>query len=393
MMTRKPTVLALTAALAILGCEDEPEEPEVIRPVRYVVVEGQDSATQRTFSGVSKSGQESRLSFQVSGQVLEVPINVGDRVKKGDTVARMDPADYALQLQNAQAAAAQSGAQEHNAKATYERTRALYENQNASRQDLDADRTGYESGRAGLESANQQIQLRQRQLGYTHLKAPEPGVIATVDIEVNEYVQAGELVATLLAGDQIEVSVSVPASVIRSVKKGAKAMARFDSLDGKTISGTVTEVGVSSAGGATTFPVTVRLSEGENQVRAGMTADVTFVFASTTEGPKYSLPISAVGEDREGRFVFMLQNEGDGLGTVHRSPVEVGEILSDGIEILSGVEPGNLVVTAGVSRIYDGLQVRVPERPGSEPGNVAPDQVDQANQADQPTAAEADETP
>ena len=393
MMTRKPTVLALTAALAILGYEDEPEEPEVIRPVRYVVVEGHDSATQRTFSGVSKSGQESRLSFQVSGQVLEVPINVGDRVKKGDTVARMDPADYALQLQNAQAAAAQSRAQERNAKATYERTRALYENQNASRQDLDADRTGYESGRAGLESANQQIRLRQRQLGYTHLKAPEPGVIATVDIEVNEYVQAGELVATLLAGDQIEVSVSVPASVIRSVKKGAKATARFDSLDGKTFNGTVTEVGVSSAGGATTFPVTVRLSEGENQVRAGMTADVTFVFASTTEGPMYSLPISAVGEDREGRFVFMLQNEGDGLGTVHRSPVEVGDILSDGIEILSGIEPGNLVVTAGVSRIYDGLQVRVPERPGSEPGNVAPDQVDQANQADQTTAAEADETP
>jgi multidrug efflux system membrane fusion protein len=96
MMTRKPTVLALTAALAILGCEDEPEEPEVIRPVRYVVVEGHDSATQRTFSGVSKSGQESRLSFQVSGQVLEVPINVGDRVKKGDTMARMDPTDYAL---------------------------------------------------------------------------------------------------------------------------------------------------------------------------------------------------------------------------------------------------------------------------------------------------------
>jgi len=392
-MIQKPTFVVLAAVLAVLGCEDEPEAPEVIRPVRYVVVEGHDSGTQRTFSGVSKSGQESRLSFQVSGQVLEVPINVGDRVKKGDTVARMDPADYALQLQNAQAAAAQSRAQERNAKATYERTRALYENQNASRQDLDADRTGYESGRAGLESANQQIRLRQRQLGYTHLKAPEPGVIATVDIEVNEYVQAGELVATLLAGDQIEVSVSVPASVIRSVKKGAKATARFDSLDGKTFGGTVTEVGVSSAGGATTFPVTVRLSEGENQVRAGMTADVTFVFASTTVGPKYSLPISAVGEDREGRFVFMLQNEGDGLGTVHRSPVEVGEILADGIEILSGVKPGDLVVTAGVSRIYDGLQVRVPERPGSDPGNVAEDQADPAAQADQDTSSEADETP
>jgi RND family efflux transporter MFP subunit len=374
-MPKISTLAAMATLVAILGCEDDPEEPEVIRPVRYVMVEGSDSATQRTFSGVAKAGQESRLSFQVSGQVLDVPINVGDTVKKGQTIARMDPADYALQLQNAQASAAQSRAQERNAKATYERTRALYENQNASRQDLDADRTAYESGRAGLEAAHQQIRLRQRQLGYTHLKAPEAGTLATVDIEVNEYVQAGELVATLLAGDQIEVSVSVPASVIRSIERGAKAEARFNSLEGKTLAGTVTEVGVSSVGGATTFPVTLRLTEGQDQVRAGMSADVTFVFESAKDGPKYALPISAVGEDRKGRFVYMLQSEGEGLGTVHRSPVQVGEILSDGIEILEGVKPGDLVVTAGVSRIYDGLQVRVPERAGSEPANVAGEQA------------------
>jgi RND family efflux transporter MFP subunit len=374
-MLKISTVAAMAALLTILGCEDAPEEPEVIRPVRYVMVEGSDTATQRTFSGVAKAGQESRLSFQVSGQVLDVPINVGDTVKKGQTIARMDPADYALQLQNAQASAAQSRAQERNAKATYERTRALYENQNASRQDLDADRTAYESGRAALEAAHQQIRLRQRQLGYTHLKAPEAGTLATVDIEVNEYVQAGELVATLLAGDQIEVSVSVPASVIRSIERGAAAKARFNSLEGKVFAGTVTEVGVASVGGATTFPVTLRLTEGQDQVRAGMSADVTFVFESAKDGPKYALPISAVGEDRKGRFVYMLQSEGDGLGTVHRSPVQVGEILSDGIEILDGVKPGDLVVTAGVSRIYDGLQVRVPERAGSQPENVAGEQA------------------
>ena len=372
-MAKTATLLALTAAVVLLGCEDAQEEPEVIRPVRYVVVEGSDAATQRTYSGVAKSGQESRLSFQVSGQVLSVPINVGDIVEKGQTIARMDSADFALQLQNAQAAAAQARAQERNAKATYERTRALYENQNASRQDLDADRTAYESARAGLESANQQIRLRQRQLGYTHLKAPEPGTLATVDIEVNEYVQAGMLVATLLAGEQIEVSVSVPASIIRSIKKGAEAVARFDSLDGRALKGMVTEVGVSSAAGATTFPITVRLTEGQDQVRAGMTADVTFVLAAAKNGPTYALPTSAVGEDRDGRFVFKVErSDDDGLGVVHRSPVEVGQLLSNGVEINSGVEPGDLVVTAGVSRIYDGLQVRVPPKPGSEPANVAP---------------------
>ncbi|MDH3625536.1 MAG: efflux RND transporter periplasmic adaptor subunit [Myxococcales bacterium] len=371
-MPKKPIFVAAAALLTLTGCENKAEEPEVIRPVRYVMVEGSDAARQSTFSGVAKAGQESRLSFQVSGQVLEVPINVGDTVEKGQSIARMDPADYSLQLQNAQSSAAQSRAQERNAKATYERTRALYENQNASAQDLDADRTAYESARAGLASANQQARLRQRQLGYTHLKAPEAGTIATVDIEVNEYVRAGELVATLLAGEQIEVGVSVSASVIRSIRQGDAAQVRFDVLGGKVLPGEVTEVGVSSVSGATTFPITVRLTEGENLVRAGMAADVTFSFASEENGPKYALPTSAVGEDQKGRFVFKLEKTSDGLGTVHRSPVDVGEILSDGIEIRGGVVPGDLVVTAGVSRIYDGLQVRVPARPGSEPENVAP---------------------
>jgi len=370
-MLDKRILMVVAAFVTLVGCEKEQEEPEIIRPVRYVTVEGRDAARQRTYSGVAKAGQESRLSFQVSGQVLSVPASVGDVVKKGTTIARMDPTDYSLQLQNAQSSAAQARAQERNAKATYERTQALYENQNVSKQDLDADRTAYDSARASLAAANQQIRLSQRQLGYTHLKAPEAGTLATVDIEVNEYVQAGALVATLLAGDQIEVSVSVPASIIRSIKKGAEALARFDSLEGRSLKGTVTEVGVSSAAGATTFPVTVELSEGQDQVRAGMAADVTFVLDAVKNGPKYALPTSAVGEDREGRFVFKVEMGDDGLGVVHRSPVEVGELLSNGIEINSGVKPGDLVVTAGVSRIYDGLQVRVPPKPGSEPANVA----------------------
>jgi multidrug efflux system membrane fusion protein len=370
-MLNRITVVLLATLVSVAGCKEETEEPELIRPVRYIKVEGRDAGRQRTYSGVAKAGQESRLSFQVSGQVVSLPVSVGDVVKKGQTIARMDPTDYALQLQNAQASAAQSRAQERNAKAKYQRTQALYENQNVSKQDLDADRTAYESARAALAAANQQIRLSQRQLGYTHLQAPESGTLATVDIEVNEYVQAGALVATLLAGDQIDVSVSVPASVIRNVERGAEAEARFSSLGGKSFRGSVKEVGVASVSGSATFPVTVRLTEGQKEVRAGMAADVTFKFASREGAPKYTLPAAAVGEDREGRFVFKLEKTTDGLGVVHRSPVEVGELLSDGLEIVSGIEPGDLVVTAGVSRIYDGLEVRVPELPGSDPGNVA----------------------
>ena len=370
-MNRTPWTAATAALLLLVGCKEEPEEHEILRPVRYELVEGTEAARQRTYSGVAKAGQESRLSFQVAGQVLDVPVNVGDVVKKGTTIARIDPADFSLQLQNAQASAAQARAQERNAKGTYERTQALYENQNASRQDLDTDRTAYDSARAALASANQQVRLRKRQLGYTHLRAPEAGTIATVDIEVNEYVQAGALVATLLAGEQIEVGVSVPSQVIRNIRRGDKAEVRFGILGGKVLPAEVTEVGVSSVSGATTFPVTVRLTEGENLVRSGMTADVTLLFEAEENGPKYALPFSAVGEDRDGRFVFKLEDVADGLGVVRRVPVEVGDLVGDRIEIDAGIAPGDPIVTAGVSRIYDGLQVRVPSQPGSEPTNVA----------------------
>jgi multidrug efflux pump subunit AcrA (membrane-fusion protein) len=117
--------------------------------------------------------------------------------------------------------------------------------------------------------------------------------------------------------------------------------------------------------------VTVRLTEGQDEARAGMAADVTFKFDVDPNAPRYTLPAYAVGEDREGRFVFKLEKTEDGLGVVNRSPVVVGELLSDGLEIVSGIDTGDLVVTAGVSRIYDGLTVRVPPRPGSEPANLA----------------------
>lgn len=364
-------VLLFAALLAIPGCKEEPPEEAMIRPVRYAVVESSDAARERTFSGVARAGQSSRLSFQVSGRVLEVPVEVGDRVKKGQTIARVDPSDFELELQNARASAAKMRALERNASANYARTRALYENQNASMQDLEADETNYQSARAASSSANQQVRLLQRQLEYTRLKAPAAGTIAALAIEANENLSSGEDVAILLVGDQIEVSVSVPGADIRNIREGDAARVRFSDLEGKQLAGTVTEVGVSTTSGRTTFPVTVRLTEGQDVVRSGMAAAVTFSFARRDGAPDHSVPITAVGEDSEGRFVFVVERTEDNLGTVHRRAVQVGKLTSEGVEIVEGVQTGQLIVTAGLSYLSEGLEVRVPPAPGASPGNVA----------------------
>ena len=118
---------------------------------------------------------------------------------------------------------------------------------------------------------------------------------------------------------------------------------------------------MAATGTATTFPVTVRLARSTTDVRSGMAASVTFRFESD-DGAHIYLPAYAIGEDREGRFVFRLeQTEEPGVGRVHRTSVEVGSALMPGgkLEILSNLSPGDVVVTAGVRRLIDGQRVKL----------------------------------
>ena len=128
--------------------------------------------------------------------------------------------------------------------------------------------------------------------------------------------------------------------------------------------GRVFEIGVSSERTAT-FTVTVQLGDAGEHVRPGMTGDVEFSFKKLQDEPQYRVPSVAVGEDRDGRFLYVLKSSGQGLGTVTRRPVRLGQLTADGLEVLEGIEHGDLVVTAGVNHIRDGQSVRIP--PQSEP--------------------------
>ena len=121
---------------------------------------------------------------------------------------------------------------------------------------------------------------------------------------------------------------------------------------------TITEVGVSATGMATTFPVTVRLDEETAEARSGMAAEVTFRFGTGEEGASIIVPTAAVLEDRTGRFVYVLEPGGGGMGFARRREVQVGAITNEGMEIRSGLSEGDLVITAGARRISDGQQVR-----------------------------------
>lgn len=362
MKTSRWAFAVAVLAVAGSGCKEElpPAEP-MLRSVRYMMVESSNDERERTFSGKVRAGNQSRLSFQVNGRVKEVFVKVGETVKQGDKIAELDATDFEIQLQEARASAAQARAQSDGAAAAYARVRALYERRNASTQDLDNARAQRDSTRSVLAAATQTIKRLQRQRGYATLTALGDGTVSEVTIEANEVVAPGQVIGVLQVGEQLEVGVDLPESYIRRVEQGASVSVTFSAVPGEVMQGTVHEVGVPAAG-APLFPVTVRLDDGAGEkVRSGLVAQVTFALEEAAgAAPHRHLPLTAVGEDREGRFVYVVE-KGDGdTGSVQRRGVEVGEIEGETIEVLTGVKDGEFVVTLGVNRIHDGLQVKVP---------------------------------
>lgn len=369
-----------TAALSTLaivitlfaGCKEPPTIVEdEIRPVRFEIVEVGGAAMSRSFSGIAQPGSASRLSFRVSGNVQAVAVDVGDTVSAGDLLAQLDSSDYELGVQEASAAASQARAEARNAEAQYQRVMALYENRTASRAELDGARAASESARAATRSIRNRLQMARDQVEYCRLEAPVDGAVAAIEVEVNENVQAGQVVVLLTSGTDTEpeVLVDIPETFIALIEQGSLVSVRFDAIEDRVFEATVTEVGVARGQRSATFPVTVRLSQPDPGVRPGMAAEVTFALGGEAEDGIW-VPAHAVAEDRDGRYVFLVNlatPAGSEFGTIERRHVEVGDLDERGFEITLGLEGGEALVTAGVHRIWPDLVVRLPN------GDVSPE--------------------
>lgn len=368
------TNLVVAALLSGCGAQEETAGPR-LRLVRHIVAQSQAAVRSRTFSGTSRSSQESRLSFKVSGTLEALPIRVGDTLSRGDLIARVDASQYELEAQQAQAGLVQAQAAERNAEATYERTKGLYENQTASRGDLDSARANAESAKAQAEVTRKQLELARLNVAYTRLRAVEECSVATVEVEVNENVSAGSTVALVNCGDELEVGLSMPESLIGGIEEGMRTAIRFDALPDETFTGTVTEVGVAARSG-TTFPVTVRVDGTHSQLRSGLAAEVILQFRGSGEKEVILVPLTAVVHEPGGNFVFLVEPESDDEAMVVRREVELGELTADGMEIVGGLSPGERVITAGTSVVRQGLRVRF------EPVAPSPEQAAPATAAD-----------
>jgi membrane fusion protein, multidrug efflux system len=356
-----PYFIAIILILfSFIGCDPEPvpEKKPVIRPVVTHEVQDFVKGRIRTFPGTAKAALKTYLSFRVGGEVTQVNIDVGDYVKAGKEIARLDASDYKMRVQQRKAELARVEAALIEVKASFERIRQLFKKQIVTRAEMDVIKAKYDSTMAQKNSVTEALNLSRKQLAYTSLNAPIEGDILEVFIEVHQAVQAGQAIAAITNRGPIEMEIGVPARLISRIKKGAKATIKFDALPDNTYQAVVKEVSATTSE-TSTFPVTLKLIKTGSKVKPGMVGEATFMLKATTGDFRVIVPAEAVvGAPGKKYFVWVLTPE---TKMVSKQAVTIGNLTSEGLQIKSGIEPGTLIVTRGVNRMEDGMQVRLLE--------------------------------
>ena len=362
----------LLALLLFVACtEEKKEEVEVIRPVRSEKVKKMGSATTNSFSGLAQSSKTTPLSFKVAGTLNKVYVQVGERVKRGQRLARIDATDYQVDadrslanLRSTETQIASAESQLYTTKAAYQRLEKLYENNSVPLSDYEQARGQYEAAQAQLAAANAQATAAKKQLegannqvGYANLNAAFDGIITEVNVEENEMVNSGKTIVMLSSFGDPEIKVGLPELYIAQIEKGQIVTIHFSILPDQSFQGKVKEVGFSTIGG--TYPVTVEIIDPSKTVRPGMAANVTFNFSGkpTTE-QQIIVSAKAVGEDQNGNFVFVLKPTSD-YYIAQRQTVIIGELTENGFVVKSGLDEGTLVATAGLRSLLDGMKVSI----------------------------------
>ncbi|SMO39206.1 RND family efflux transporter, MFP subunit [Saccharicrinis carchari] len=354
------TYLIILCALLLTACGGKQETEEQIRPVFYQVV-GKGSVNEvRSFAGISQASKQAKLSFRVGGNIEAIAVELGDSVKKGQVIARLDSTDYHINYSKAVMSQKNAQVQLIAARSAYQRIENLYVGNNASLSDYERAKAQYESAVAMASTADAQVRAAKNQLDYTILLAPYDGSITAIMAGENEMTGAGHPVVAFSSTNHMEVRTAVPENVIGQVKSGQGVTVSFGTLADRVFNGTVSEVGTGT-GMASTYPVIVRLSEPTDQLLPGMTGTVHIPLDTQTNSKRtVIIPTDAVSHSDDKDFVYLARKDAASDGyMVARQDVITGELTPDGYGILEGLSTGDIVITAGLSALYEGRKVKL----------------------------------
>lgn len=361
-MSAKSVTLAamVLAGFCLAGCggkEPPPPEP-VIRPVKTFVVERSSADAIRTFPGRVDATKRAELAFRVPGLLQEILVKEGDMVDEGQVLARLDPADYQLVLEDRKATF-------DNARSNFERAKELVADGNISRMDFDRMEANFRSSSAALSQA-------EKDLEYTVLQSPFRGRIAERKVENFEEVLAKQTIFTLQNIERLDVLIDLPESVVQMVRGDRKdrdgvrveeeagvsnAYATFEGHPEERFPLRGKEISTKADAQTQTFRATYTMQAPKSfTVLPGMTATVTLDLSRLITGERSKwVPVRAVQADSGlNPRVWVLDPQSM---TVSARPVTIGRMSGGNIQVTGGISGGEEIVAVGAPYLAEGMRV------------------------------------
>ena len=333
-------LMAAAAAVLLAGCSAKehpratvPELPAV--PVQTQTVESKTFATTEEVVGTVRAKLHATLEAKVSGRISELPVVLGQQVKAGQLVARLDAAEIQARLEQAQA-----GLEE--AEREWKRNSALFEQRAVTRADYDASNSRYLMAKAAVAEA-------QAMMAYVEVLAPFDGVVTRKWADRGDLAAPGKPLVEMEQPTALQLEADVPEAIGTSIRDGAQMAIRVDTL-AQELSGTVSEMAPTADPLSRTFRVKLDLPQTPG-LRSGQFARL---LVPVGEGSSLRVPSTAVLERGQMELVMTVEKE-----HAHLHLVKTGRRMGQETEILSGLDAGDQVVVEGAGQLVDGQPVRL----------------------------------
>ena len=352
-------VLTMLCGLCSCGKEENKSADNVVRGLRVYKIATTSEIRVQRFPTVLQPADISPLSFEIAGQLTTVNLNTGQKVRTGDILMELDHRSLQTQLDQAHARMTEAEAIVANATADFRRKSELLKRGVVAPAAFDQSQANLLSASAQRDQAQQQVDLAVQNLERSRLTAPFSGTIAGVAVKSFGQVAAGQAVVTLYSDDGFEMSFHVPPFVFQTLKVEQPVKVVIADRTDLSLAGVIKELG-SKAEQVSAFPVVVRLKNDIPGLNAGMAAEVSLELPLVA-GAGYLVPLSVVApegaKDVQGIVSVFVYDTGS--SSVQKRRVTVSGIRDNQLAVTEGLQPGDLVASAGVSYLTDGQKVKL----------------------------------
>jgi multidrug efflux system membrane fusion protein len=351
---KKPLVSLASVALLLAACSRPAPPEEPIRAVKVMTVGTSAYVSSHEYAGEVRAQVESRLGFRVGGKLIKRQAELGQHVNAGQVLAQLDPQDYRLAADAARAQVAAAATNRNLAAADYRRYQALKDQNFISGAELERRDATLKAAQAQLEQAQSQLAVQGNQTDYAVLKADVSGVVTSIDAEPGQVVAAGAPVVRIAADGVRDVVFSVPEDKVAAIRVGAPVSIRVWAKNTE-LQGRVREVAASSDPVTRTYPVKVSI-DSKAPPPLGSTVYVVPDSSGTVTPPVIKLPTSALRQEGQATTVWVLDKASM---TVRSQQIQVATADGNEVVVAAGLQPGMLVVSAGVHVLSPGQKVSI----------------------------------